>query len=78
MPSGDKNYEFKCNLEALSADDLFGKNKEYKNASDLLCDMLIEYGRTLALKDYIRMKGDRNYADVDVVRAILGMEKVDE
>lgn len=69
----DNTYEIKSvELNALPVEELFGKGK-YVAAYDLVIDLLLEYGRKLALEDYIRAVNEKTYLNVTEVKAILGM-----
>lgn len=69
----DKNYEIKSGeLNALPVEELFGGD-EYKKPYDLIIDLLLEYGRKLALEDYIRAVNEKTYLNATEVKAILGM-----
>ena len=69
----DKNYEIKSGeLNALPVEELFGKGK-YIAPYDLVIDLLLEYGRKLALEDYIRAVNEKTYLNATEVKAILGM-----
>lgn len=69
----DKTYEIKSGeLNALPVEELFGKGK-YIAPYDLFIDLLIEYGRKLALEDYIRAVNEKTYLSVNEVKGILGM-----
>lgn len=69
----DKTYEIKSGeLNALPVEELFGKGK-YHAPYDLIIDLLLEYGRKLALEDYIRAVNEKNYLNATEVKAILGM-----
>lgn len=69
----DKTYEIKSGeLNALSVEELFGGD-EYKKPYDLIIDLLLEYGRKLALEDYIRAVNEKTYLNATEVKAILGM-----
>ena len=69
----DKTYEIKSGeLNALPVEELFGKGK-YITPYDLVIDLLLEYGRKLALEDYIRAVNEKTYLNATEVKAILGM-----
>lgn len=69
----DKTYEIKSGeLNALPVEELFGKGK-YVAPYDLVIDLLLEYGRKLALEDYIRAVNEKTYLNATEVKAILGM-----
>ena len=60
---------------ALPAEELFGG--EIKGSvsvnTELFLDLCIEYGRKLALEDYIRAVNEKTYLSVNDVKGILGM-----
>lgn len=72
----DKTYEIKSGeLNALPAEKLFGGeiNGTVTVYTELFLDLCIEYGRKLALEDYIRATNEKNYLPAMEVKAILGM-----
>ncbi len=74
----DKTYEIKSGeLNALPVEELFGKGK-YIAPYDLFIDLLLEYGRKLALEDYIKAVDEKTYLSVKDVKGILGMIGEDE
>ena len=61
-------------LDAAPAEDLF----ETVNIGETLINLCIEYGRKLALEDYIKAVDEKTYLSVKDVKGILGMIGEDE
>lgn len=63
-------------IDATPADELFNT----VNIGETLINLCIEYGRKLALEDYIKAVDEKNYLSVTDVKGILGMigEEKDE
>lgn len=75
----DKNYEVNSGeLNALPAEELFGfKTSENVTVpTELFLDLCIEYGRKLAMEDFIRVT--KYNVDKEEARAILGIEEEEE
>lgn len=72
----DKTYEIKSGeIQVLPAEKLFGGeiNGSVTVYTELFLDLCIEYGRKLALEDYIRAVNEKTYLNATEVKAILGM-----
>lgn len=61
-------------LDAMPAEELF----ETVNIGETLINLCIEYGRKLALEDYIKAVDEKTYLSVKDVKGILGMIGEDE
>ena len=61
-------------LDAKPAEELF----ETVNVGETLINLCIEYGRKLALEDYIKAVNEKTYLSVNEVKGIIGMLEEDE
>lgn len=63
---------------ALPAEELFGEGEKITVDAELFINLCIEYGRKAALEDYVTKVEHKYSLDKDVVRAIIGIEEVEE
>lgn len=66
-------------LDAKPVEQLFAEEAfETVNVGETLLNLCIEYGRKLALEDYIRAVNEKTYLSVNDVKGILGMLEEDK